>query len=34
VAKKGDDPYKVATLEFAITYQRALIKWLDSAPRA
>lgn len=32
-AKKGDDPFQVATLEFAITYQRALIKWIDSAPR-
>jgi len=31
-AKKADDQYQVATLEFAITYQRALIKWLDSAP--
>jgi DNA-binding PadR family transcriptional regulator len=31
-AKKGDDPFRVATLEFAITYQRALMKWLDTAP--
>lgn len=31
-AKKSDDPYRVATLEFAIAYQRALIKWLDAAP--
>jgi hypothetical protein len=31
-AKKGDDPFRVATLDFAITYQRALTKWLDSAP--
>ena len=32
-AKKGDDPFRVATLEFAVTYQRALLRWLDSAPR-
>jgi DNA-binding PadR family transcriptional regulator len=31
-AKKADDQFQVATLEFAITYQRALLKWLDSAP--
>ena len=33
-AKKGDDPFQVATLEFAITYQRALIKWVEQAPRS
>jgi hypothetical protein len=32
-AKKGGDPFRVATLEFAITYQRALTKWLDTAPQ-
>jgi len=32
-AKKGDDPFRVATLEFAVTYQKALLKWLDSAPK-
>jgi DNA-binding PadR family transcriptional regulator len=32
-AKKGDDPFQVATLEFAITYQRALIRWIEQAPR-
>jgi DNA-binding PadR family transcriptional regulator len=32
-AKKGEDPFRVATLEFAITYQRALTKWLDTAPQ-
>lgn len=32
-AKKDDDQYRVATLEFAITYQRALLKWLESAPK-
>jgi DNA-binding PadR family transcriptional regulator len=31
-AKKGDDPFRTATLEFAITYQRALIKWVEAAP--
>lgn len=31
--KKGDDPFQVATLDFAITYQRALIRWLESAPK-
>jgi DNA-binding PadR family transcriptional regulator len=32
-AKKTDDPFRTATLEFAITYQRAILRWLDSAPR-
>lgn len=32
-AKKGDDPFRVATLEFAVTYQRALVRWLDTAPQ-
>ena len=31
-AKNRDDPYAVATLEFAVTYQRALLRWLDHAP--
>lgn len=32
-ARKGDDPFRVATLEFAVTYQRALVRWLAAAPK-
>ncbi len=33
LAKKSDDPFRVATLDFAVTYQKALLKWLETAPR-
>lgn len=31
-AKAAKDNFAAATLEFAVTYQKALLKWLDSAP--
>ncbi|MFG1921222.1 PadR family transcriptional regulator [Cryptosporangium sp. NPDC048952] len=30
--KKRDDAFQAATLEFAIQYQRSILKWLDTAP--
>jgi len=32
-ARRGEDAFAVATLEFAVTYQRALVRWLATAPR-
>ena len=31
-AKKDGDKYAVATFEFAVTYHRAVLKWIDTAP--
>ncbi len=31
-AKKEGDAFQVATLEFSITYQKAVLRWLASAP--
>lgn len=31
-AKQAGDTYHIATLEFAVTYHKAVVKWLDSAP--
>ena len=30
--KEGGDPFGVATAEFGIAYERALLKWLDTVP--
>jgi hypothetical protein len=31
-AKQSGDRFGQATLDFAVTYHRAVLKWLDSAP--
>jgi DNA-binding PadR family transcriptional regulator len=31
--KNGADPYLVATAEFGVAYERALIKWLSAVPQ-
>ncbi len=31
-AKQGGDEFAIATIEFAITYHKAVIRWLESAP--
>ena len=28
------DPYAVATLEFGIVYERAVLQWFDQLPRS
>jgi DNA-binding PadR family transcriptional regulator len=33
-AKRDGDKYASATLDFAVTYHRAVLKWLDAAPDA
>lgn len=30
--KSGDDPFLLATEEFGVAYERALLKWLDTVP--
>ncbi len=30
--KEGGDPFLVATAEFGVAYERALLRWLDSVP--
>ena len=30
--KEGADPFLVATAEFGVAYERALLRWLDSVP--
>jgi DNA-binding PadR family transcriptional regulator len=30
--KEGGDPYLLATAEFGVAYERALLRWLDSVP--
>jgi len=29
---KGGDEFAIATIEFAITYHKAVVRWLESAP--
>ena len=30
--KEGGDPFEVATAEFGVAYERALLRWLDTVP--
>jgi DNA-binding PadR family transcriptional regulator len=30
--KEGGDPFQLATAEFGVAYERALLRWLDSVP--
>ena len=30
--KEGGDPFAVATAEFGVAYERALLRWLDTVP--
>jgi hypothetical protein len=30
--KEGGDPFLLATAEFGVAYERALLRWLDSVP--
>jgi DNA-binding PadR family transcriptional regulator len=30
--REGGDPYQLATAEFGVAYERALLRWLDTVP--
>ena len=30
--RAGSDPYQLATAEFGVAYERALLRWLDTVP--
>ena len=30
--REGGDPYQIATAEFGVAYERALLRWLDTVP--
>jgi hypothetical protein len=30
--KEGGDPFRLATAEFGVAYERALLRWLDQVP--
>lgn len=32
IKREGGDPYQLATAEFGVAYERALLRWLDSVP--
>lgn len=32
IKREGGDPYQLATSEFGVAYERALLRWLDSVP--
>jgi DNA-binding PadR family transcriptional regulator len=32
IKRAGGDPYQLATAEFGVAYERALLRWLDSVP--
>ncbi|MGH3430965.1 MAG: PadR family transcriptional regulator [Mycobacteriales bacterium] len=31
-ARREGDPFRIATVEFAVTYHKAVLRWLESAP--